>query len=283
MTKDYIFIQNINVYAFHGINEDEKINGQEFYIDLRLYQSLHEAGITDDLRYSTNYADVAMLANTYLSTNRFDLIEKAAEGLAIEILNHFSLLDSVEVTIHKPEAPIPIHFENVGVTIKREVVKAYLSVGSNMGDKYQYIKDAIDILKNTAGIREVKESSLTVTKPYGGVIQDDFVNGAIELKTYLTPFELLDVINNIEAQCGRVREVHWGPRTLDLDILFYGDEIIDTDRLRIPHIDMQNRMFVLEPLMELCPYKINPVWNKSVICMYEECKKNDLGEMLTDN
>ena len=107
-------------------------------------------------------------------------------------------------------------------------------------------------------------SDYICTAPYGVTDQDEFLNGALILKTLLTPEELLKVLNGIEAEADRVRTLRWGPRTLDLDILFYDDLVIDTPTLHIPHIDMQRRDFVLTPLAQLSPYKRHPVLNKTV-------------------
>ena len=103
--------------------------------------------------------------------------------------------------------------------------------------------------------------------------QDDFLNGCLELETLLTPRELLRELNRIEAEAGRERTVHWGPRTLDLDIIFYDDEVIREKDLCIPHVDMHNRQFVLEPLSQIVPYMRHPVYGKTVVEMYESVKE----------
>ena len=94
--------------------------------------------------------------------------------------------------------------------------------------------------------------------------QDTFLNSALELRTLLYPEELLKLLNQIEAEAGRERIIHWGPRTLDLDILFYDDRVIDTPCLTVPHIDMQNRDFVLAPMAQLAPWYRHPVLNRTV-------------------
>ena len=111
------------------------------------------------------------------------------------------------------------------------------------------------------------------TEPYGGVEQDSFLNGALKVSTILTPMELLKEMNRIEAEAGRERLVHWGPRTLDLDMIFYDDCITEDEALVLPHPDMQNRTFVLGPLAELCPYKCHPVTGKRVEEMLRELEK----------
>ena len=97
----------------------------------------------------------------------------------------------------------------------------------------------------------------------GNTEQDDFLNGMIELRTYLEPLQLLEKLNEIENNSGRVRTVHWGPRTLDLDIILFDNVIIDSEKLTIPHYDMHNRRFVLQPLAQIAPYVRHPILKKT--------------------
>ncbi len=142
---------------------------------------------------------------------------------------------------------------------------AYVSIGSNMGDKQAYVDKAIGLLTRSAGITVEKVSTMMETEPYGGVVQDNFLNGAIKIRTTLTPEELLDVVRDIEKKCDRVRTIHWGPRTLDMDILLYDDIILGTDKLTIPHRDMLNRAFVLDPMCEIAPYAVHPAYGETML------------------
>lgn len=110
----------------------------------------------------------------------------------------------------------------------------------------------------------LKVSDFLVTAPYGGVEQDDFLNGALALKTLLTPQELLERLHEIEQEAHRERLIHWGPRTLDLDILLYDDLVLDTPDLIIPHVEMHLRDFVLIPLAQIAPWKRHPVLGLTV-------------------
>ena len=154
--------------------------------------------------------------------------------------------------------------DTVAVEITRSWHTAYIAFGSNLGDKKKYLDDGIQALKDTPHCQMETISEYLVTEPYGGVEQDNFLNGALKLRTLLTPEELLDRLHEIEAAANRERIVHWGPRTLDLDILFYDSEIIDTPDLHIPHIDMENRDFVLIPMAEIAPYYRHPVLNRTM-------------------
>ena len=100
---------------------------------------------------------------------------------------------------------------------------------------------------------------VTCHKTLRGVEQEDFLNGCLELETLLTPQELLEELHRIEQEAGRERKIHWGPRTLDLDILFYDKELIETEDLIIPHVDLENRYFVLKPLAEIAPNFRHPM------------------------
>ena len=142
------------------------------------------------------------------------------------------------------------------------MVKAYIGIGSNLGNKEENIRKAIELIKEKCKI--LKVSSLYETEPVGYKEQDWFLNCAIEIETKLKPQELIKFLLLIEKKLGRIRTVKNGPRTIDLDILFYGSEIINEKNLIIPHPRLHERLFVLEPLKEVCPNFIHPVFNKSV-------------------
>ena len=134
--------------------------------------------------------------------------------------------------------------------------KVYLGLGSNLGDKKRYLYDAIQCLKHNEQITIVQLSSLYETAPWGYTDQDIFMNLVVEVETVLNPIELLDVCQNIENELGRVREIKWGPRVIDVDILLYNDEEIKSDRLTVPHPYMTERDFVMIPLAEMSPQLI---------------------------
>ena len=270
---DFIEIKGISVFAHHGVLPEETKEGQNFYIDARLYLNLEKAGTSDALEATVDYGEVSLFINTFLTTNTYKLLEAAAQNLATELLKKFDGIDMVDITIHKPDAPIPVAFDDVTVNITRKWNTAYLGIGSNMGDKQRFVDNALCKLKQLENVKNVKCSKLLVTEPYGGVEQDKFLNGAVEIKTLYTPEQLLEELHRIENEAGRERTIHWGPRTLDLDILFYEDIVMSTDTLIIPHPDMENRIFVLEPLMELCPHYVNQATGKSVKMMYSELTK----------
>lgn len=130
-------------------------------------------------------------------------------------------------------------------------MRCYIGIGSNLGDRRKYIESAIQRLKETKGIEVRKVSSIYETDPVGGPIQGKYLNGAIEIETELGPRELLARLLNIETLLGRKRTVKNGPRTIDLDILLFGDKKIDEPGLEIPHPRMAGREFVMKPLKEI--------------------------------
>lgn len=267
---DKITVDRLKIFCNHGVYEEEKKNGQNFYVSAVLFLDTYPAGASDDLSRSVNYAELCHSITQFMQENRYNLIEAAAENLAAYILAENSAVRALELTVHKPEAPIGLPFENVSVTIYREWQKAYVALGSNIGDCRAFLDNAVEKISENPAVRLLKKSSYILTKPYGGVEQEDFLNGCIELETYLSPEHLLEFLHTIENEAGRTREVHWGPRTLDLDIILYGDKIINSEFLTVPHRDMQNRMFVLEPLCEIAPYAYNPVLAKTAATLKNE-------------
>lgn len=129
--------------------------------------------------------------------------------------------------------------------------KVYLSLGSNIGNRQEYIESAIELVGKTEGIKILKKSGLYETSPVGYVEQDLFLNAVIKIETDFSEREILKIINKIENELDRKREIRWGPRTIDIDILILSDKKINETDLIIPHKEMFNRLFVLVPLIEI--------------------------------
>lgn len=150
---------------------------------------------------------------------------------------------------------------------------AYLSIGSNIGDREKNCEEVITLLikKN---IKVIKRSSLYETEPWGVKEQPKFINMAVEVETHLGPEELLRNLKEIEKDLGRGESIRWGPRVIDLDILFYDNLIINTPELTIPHPAIIERGFVLKPLSEIAPDKEHPIFKKSIKNLLSECLRS---------
>ena len=273
--NDKITIKGLSVYAYHGALEEEKKIGQRFYIDANLYIATQKAGLTDNLENSVHYGEVAQKIIEQFTTHSFHLIEAAAEHIAISLLNRFLLLDKVEITVHKPSAPVPLTLESISLTICRQRHEAIIALGSNIGDRKGYLNSAIDALNKTQTCSVKKVSSFLETDPVSHIKQDKFLNAVLLLETYLCPHNLLSLLQDIERAHHRERSVRWGPRTLDLDIIFYDDMIYHDAALNIPHPLSHLRTFVMEPLAEIDPYRIHPRLQRSVVEILESLKNKE--------
>lgn len=272
---DKIKIKNLAVFAHHGVYPEENTLGQKFLLSAILYTHTRPAGKSDALDESIDYGKVSHVATKYLQENTFRLLEAAVEGLAKELLLTIPRLEAVTLELKKPWAPVGLPLDTVSVEITRGYHEAYIALGSNLGDKKAYLDQAVQALRQSQGCTVEKVSEYLVTAPYGGIEQDNFLNGALRLRTLLTPEELLELLHTIEKEAKRERIVHWGPRTLDLDILLYDDQVLETADLVIPHVEMHLRDFVLRPLAEIAPYKRHPVLGKTVRQLWEELKKQE--------
>lgn len=149
-------------------------------------------------------------------------------------------------------------------------VIAYIALGSNIGNREANLNQAVEMLNSTVGIQVSKVSKYYDTVPVGYTDQPNFLNAAVEIKTDLTADELLGVCSDIEGKLKRKRMIHWGPRTIDLDIILFGNLVMDDELLTIPHPRMHEREFVLEPLNEIAPEAIHPLYNKNICKLYHE-------------
>lgn len=269
-----VIIDSLDCFGRHGVLNEENILGQRFFVSCEMDTDFDAAAENDDINCAVNYAEVAEFITEYVKENVFKLIETLASRLADEILTRFNV-KAINIKIEKPSAPVGLPLKTVAVKVLKKWSTAYLSIGSNMGDKKAYLDFAVESLKNDKNIRVKNISSYIATAPYGYTEQEEFLNGCVKIETIYSPHKLLNTVNAIEANADRKREIHWGPRTLDIDIVLFDNKIINTPKLTIPHIDMENRLFVLEPLNEIAPYAINPVNNKSVREMYEKLKTDN--------
>ena len=260
---DRINIKGLTIPAKHGVLAEEKEACQRFTVSASLFLDLSRAGASDDLTQTIDYGRICGVIKSFVADNSFNLIETIAERLAGKLLAENTQLQRIRLEVGKPDAPIDADFKTVSVEIERSRHTAYVALGSNIGDREAHLRFGLERLRKAQGCRIISTSSMINTAPHGYTEQDDFLNACVEIETFLTPHELLGLLQSIEKDAGRKRTARWRPRTLDLDIIFYDDAVMSDSRLRIPHAEMHKRDFVLKPLCEIAPYKLHPVLLKT--------------------
>jgi dihydroneopterin aldolase/2-amino-4-hydroxy-6-hydroxymethyldihydropteridine diphosphokinase len=271
---DKMYIEDLEIYAHHGVFQEEKTLGQRFLISIELFLSLREPGTSDDLTKTVHYGELCHLVEEEFKKKNYNLIEKATEKIAEFILLKYDLVQRVKVKIKKPWAPIGKPLKYAAVEVDRSWHTAYIGVGGNMGDKEKNVKAALELINESYHTNIIKTSKFYDTKPVGYLQQEDFLNCAIEVKTLLSPIELVRFLLSIESELKRERVIRWGPRTVDLDVLLYDNIISSLEEIIIPHPRMGERMFVMEPMCDIAPYFIHPILNKPLIQIKEALIKN---------
>lgn len=262
--RDRIRLSGVRGRGFHGVFDHERREGQEFVVDVELAVDLGPAGASDDLADTVNYGEIGAAVLARIEGEPHDLIERLAELVAQDALTHASV-DEVVVTVHKPQAPVGVPFGDVTVSVtrRREPVPVVIAVGANLpwgpSSPRDTASSAIESLARHPRVRVVGSSALYDSDPVGGPEQPSYVNAVVLARTSLSPTSLLRELHGIEAHFDRRREVRWGPRTLDLDLVQYGDPATGTDvtsdrpRLTLPHPRAHERAFVLLPWVEVDP------------------------------
>lgn len=257
---DRITLAGVRARGFHGVFPEERRQGQDFVVDVVLEVDLALAGESDDLVDTVSYAEVAADVVARIEGEPRDLIERLAEDIAADALAR-PLVESVAVTVHKPQAPVGVPFDDVAVSIvrRRPPVPVVIALGANLGDREHALTSAVRRLRRS-GLGSLVVSHTYETDPVGGPDQPAYLNAVAVARTRHTPARLLAVLHAIEADLGRTREVRWGPRTLDLDLVQYGtpgtaEEVVSEDpRLTLPHPRAHERAFVLVPWLDADPH-----------------------------
>lgn len=267
---DQIKITNLEVFSNHGVYSEENTLGQKFLVSAILYMDTRPAGHSDAIEQSIHYGEVCHAIKSMMQDRTYKLLETVAETIATQLLITYSKLEKIEVEIKKPWAPIMLPIDTVSVKIERQWHRVFLGMGANLGERHKTICKAIETLNTFPDIKVIHCSDSIETEPYGYMEQPCFINACIEIQTLKTPEELLIVVNQIETEAGRTRDIHWGPRTLDIDILFYDSIIYDSDTLCIPHPQIPKRYFVLKPMAQIAPYYHHPISGKTMEALLEE-------------
>jgi dihydroneopterin aldolase / 2-amino-4-hydroxy-6-hydroxymethyldihydropteridine diphosphokinase len=272
---DCIRICDLETFGKHGVYKEENKLGQKFLVSAELYLSTRTAGMDDLLADSIHYGEVCHFIDAFMRERTYKLIEAVAESLAQELLLAYKRVEKIVIEVKKPWAPIGLSMQSVSVRIERGWHVAYIAMGSNMGAREEYLQNAIQVLEEREDCYIERISRFIETEPYGNIEQEKFLNGMLEMKTLLLPEELLALLQEIEEMAKRERVTKWGPRTLDLDIIFYDKMILDSEELTIPHADMHNRSFVLSPLVQIAPNVRHPILNRTVTQLLDELENQE--------
>lgn len=249
---DWIKVQNLRLRGNHGVFEREKQTGQEFQFDIDCAFDTRACAQSDDYEQALCYASLCDLARQVCGDGPFDLVETLANRLADLILEKNPSVTETRIAVRKPTAPMKGTFDAVGVQISRKRRwRVGLSLGSNIGDAAANLHLALSHLTIEDGFELDQVSSFYKTPPWGDENQDPFVNACVTGWSTLAPESLLRRIKQIELSMGRAPERRWGPRLIDIDLLFADDWTVDTPLLTLPHREMFNRPFVLIPLAEI--------------------------------
>jgi dihydroneopterin aldolase/2-amino-4-hydroxy-6-hydroxymethyldihydropteridine diphosphokinase len=254
---DRIFLTGIRTETVIGVLDSEKKQPQPVDVDLVLFLLPILAAVTDNLNQTVSYARVYEQVRQICLNGRFELLERLAGAIAEQVLQEHEAVMRLEVTVRKPQAPLPGPFNAAGVTLYRSrgdynlKTVADLSLGANLGDRLGTLRHAVQLLEGHPAIEANRISSVYETTPVGPVAQPDFLNMAVRLCTTLDPWQLLCFCQTLEAQAGRERLTHSGPRTLDIDLLRYGSLVTRSATLTLPHPRMMERDFVRIPLQEI--------------------------------
>lgn len=266
---DRILIDDLRVMTVIGALPHEREIAQPIRIDLSIGCDLHEAGLSDELAATVHYGLVAERVTELVQGSKDILLERLAAKVA-DVVLEFDLVDEVEVKVTKLRPPVPSELATTAVQITRTRAEAaapplvshtaYVALGSNLGDRERYLRFAVRELGNVTAMSQVFE-----TEPVGGPDgQGAYLNMVVQVETPLDPFALIRRCQRIEANALRQRVVRWGPRTLDVDLLFFDDITITSETLMLPHPRIFERRFVLAPLSEVAPHLCPADWDTAL-------------------
>jgi dihydroneopterin aldolase / 2-amino-4-hydroxy-6-hydroxymethyldihydropteridine diphosphokinase len=266
---DRILIDDLRVLTVIGVLPHEREAKQPLRVDLSLGVDLRDAGATDELDATVNYGAVAERVLALAEESKYILLERLAADIADTVLA-FDRVEEVDVTVTKLRPPVPTPVQSTAVRMIRTRAdaqvpplrrhEAIVALGSNLGDREGFLRYAIGELGNVTAVSQVFE-----TEPIGGPdAQGAYLNMVVKVETSLDPYAFIRRCQRIEAGALRQRVVHWGPRTLDVDLLFFDDVQIVSDELTVPHPRIAERRFVLTPLSEVAPERCPAGWDETL-------------------
>lgn len=261
---DRVAVLGIEAFGRHGVFDHEKADGQRFIADVVLHVDTRRAAARDALDEAVDYGVVASAVHAILAGPPRDLVEAVVDEIALSILAN-PRVAAVDVTLHKPQAPVTVPFTDVTISIHRtqadltvatppeQAVPVVLALGSNLGDRASMLSGAVDALAAVPGLTLDAVSPVVETDPVGGPDQPAFLNAVVLAHSTRSPLDLLHACQDVEALHGRRRLLRWGPRTLDVDIVSFADLVLDTVTLTLPHPRAAARGFVLVPWLTVDP------------------------------
>jgi dihydroneopterin aldolase/2-amino-4-hydroxy-6-hydroxymethyldihydropteridine diphosphokinase len=266
-----IIIKNLNLFGYHGVKESEKRDGQNFCFNIKILLNKNSFLNNDNLENTLNYSEVIELLKDINSNQRFNLLETLSQVVANKIIEMSLLIEKVTVKIEKTSPPIKENLESVGVEyildrksiesgeevkVESSEVNVYMSLGSNVGNRESNLRKAVDLIGRSPNISMLKVSSIYETEPMYIKDQDSFYNIVLNARIdgEISPFEIMGFLKGIEFGFGRkMTKKRYGPRVIDIDLLYYGEMSIESDFLTLPHPGIEERKFVLVPLSEIAP------------------------------
>lgn len=251
-------LRQLRVIGTHGVLEEEQDRPQPFEVDVDADCETATSGSSDDLADAVDYGALVDAACAVVGgPHSFNLLEALADAVAGAVLATDRRVWRVQVAVRKLRPPVPVDLATAGVAVVRyrepaRAVRAFLGLGSNMGDRLGHLRSAVRALRATGEV--VAVSPLYRTVPVGGPTgQQDYLNAVVELRTVATARQLLDRAHDLERAAGRVRAERFGPRTLDVDVLWVEGTAVALADLVVPHPRLWQRRFVLAPLADLAP------------------------------
>jgi dihydroneopterin aldolase / 2-amino-4-hydroxy-6-hydroxymethyldihydropteridine diphosphokinase len=269
VARDRISIDGLVITTIVGALPHERELAQPLQIDLSITTDLGDAGASDELGDTVNYGSVVEQVAAAVREAKDILLERLADRVA-EVVLGFERVDAVDVAVTKLRPPVAEQVATTSVHIHRRRAdlafvpaarhRAIVALGSNLGDRPRFLADAVSQLGDVVAASQVYE-----TAPVGGPDnQGPYLNMVVVVDTHLDPFAFFRRCQRIESSALRQRVVRWGPRTLDVDILFFDDAVIQSSELCVPHPRLGERRFVLAPLADVAPELCPAGWDEEL-------------------